>query len=84
MICEMTRGKVWWRTMKTIVFVSELSVLIAAPWKFDFYKTIPCSLSVRSLFVLRTSNFRGQPSAGIFSTETRYFLNTNTAANGNN
>ena len=49
------------------VFMSRNSIgLIDAPWKFDVLKT--------SIFVLRTSNFRGQLSADSSSTETLYCL----------
>ena len=53
--------------------------LIVAPWKFDVLKTSIFSLEASLLgqiFVLRTSNFRGdQLSADSSSTETLYCLN---------
>ena len=51
--------------------------LIVAPWKFDVLKTSIFALEASLLgqiFVLRTSNFRGQLSADSSSTETLYCL----------
>ena len=51
--------------------------LIVAPWKFDVLKTSIFALEaslLEQIFVLRTSNFRGQLSEENCSTETRYWL----------
>ena len=53
--------------------------MILAPWKFDVLKTSIFALEASLLgqiFVLRTSNFRGQLSADSSSTETLYCLNS--------